>query len=186
MQTSNRSEKDAIGRAGFLANLRPGGFDALIFSAKASISAVLAFLCYQALDLPGAAWAPVSALIVTQPTLHPSLRASLYRLAANIVGVSIGALAARFVASPMVCLAVGVLLTGLVCHFTHLDDGLRAAYAAVVIVILGNERNAFAGSIDRVLAVIIGCLSALLVGVIFHFLFFMRRTPANSASSNNE
>ena len=136
------------------------------------------------MHLPGSAWASVSALIVTQPTLHPSLRASLYRLAANVVGVTVGALSVQYIPSPMLGLAVGVVLTGLICHFTHLDDGLRAAYVAAVIVILGNEHNVLAGSVDRVLAVIIGCVSALVVGVIFHLIFRLKKEPCKPGDSN--
>src|SRR5438067_2042067 len=116
--------------------MRPGGFDAFVFSFKAAISAVVSFVCFGLLGLPGASWAALSAVIVTQPTLHPSFRASLYRLAANVVGGGIGAVLASIFGGTVLSLAIGVLLTGLVCHFAHLDDGLRAAYAAVVIVMM--------------------------------------------------
>ena len=58
-------------------------FEAVTFSAKAAISALLGVIGYQQLQLPGSVWVvAVSAVIVTQPTLNSSLKAALLRVAA--------------------------------------------------------------------------------------------------------
>ena len=150
-----------------LAALRKEHIDALLFSAKAAVSALLAVWCFGLFHLNGMVWAPISAVIVTQPTLHPSVRASLYRVAANLIGAFIGAALITAIGRPMVSMAVGVLLTGLACYFAKLDDAVRPAYAAVVIVTLGSETHAWVGSMDRVLGVTVGCVCALAVGFVF-------------------
>ncbi|HEY4951840.1 MAG TPA: aromatic acid exporter family protein, partial [Verrucomicrobiae bacterium] len=67
-------------------------FEAIIFSVKAAVAAVVAALLYEFFDLPGAPWvAAVSAVLVTQPSLHSSLKASLFRVIANLAGAFGGA-----------------------------------------------------------------------------------------------
>ena len=141
--------------------------DALVFACKAAVSAIVAVVVFNITGLPGSVWAAVSAVIVTQPTLHPSVKASLTRVVANLIGAFTGAALSTSIGHTLLCLGLGVLLTGLICHFTRLDDVLRPAYAAVVIVIFAGEKSAWSGSLDRVFAVVLGCLCALAVGLIF-------------------
>jgi uncharacterized membrane protein YgaE (UPF0421/DUF939 family) len=141
-------------------------FDALIFSAKAAIAAVAAVLLFGLTGLPGGIWAAVSAVIVTQPSMHPSVKASLTRVIANLIGASVGAVIGLALGYELLALAVGVLVTGMICHFTKLDDALRPAYAAVVIVIMSPDIQGWHGLLDRVLAVFLGCVCALVVGFV--------------------
>ena len=146
----------------------PTAFDAFLFSCKTAVSAVLALLFYESLHLPGSAWAaPVSAVLISQPTFQPSVQASLTRFWANLIGASLGAIAVSLIHSPLLALLVGVFLTGLVCHHLKFDDALRPAYASVVIVILTSKGSVWWGSLDRVLGVLVGCSIALGVGLIF-------------------
>jgi len=117
--------------------------------------------------LPGAIWAPVSAVIVTQPELHPSFKASLLRVVTNLIGAFIGAAVHSVIDKAPLALAIGVVLTGLACHFAKLGDATRTAYAAVVIVTLSTEPHAWAGSMDRVFGVTLGCVAAIAVGIVF-------------------
>ena len=154
----------------------PTAFDAFLFSCKTAVSAVLALLFYETLHLPGSAWAaPVSAVLISQPTFQPSVQASLTRFWANLIGASLGAIAVSLIQSPLLALLVGVFLTGMVCHHLKFDDALRPAYASVVIVILTSQgRNPVADSLERLLAVMVGCSIALGVGLVFDKLLFPR------------
>jgi uncharacterized membrane protein YgaE (UPF0421/DUF939 family) len=64
-------------------------------------------------------------------------------------------------------MAIGVLVTGLVCYLLKQDDALRPAFVAVIIVTLIGENSKWHNSLDRVFAVIIGCICALVVGFLF-------------------
>jgi len=141
-------------------------FDALIFSTKAAVAAVAAVLLFGLTGLTGGIWAAVSAVIVTQPSVHPSVKASLMRVIANLIGASVGAVMSVALGHQMLSLAVGVLVTGMICHFTKLDEALRPAYAAVVIVIMSPDTRGWYGPLDRVLAVFLGCVCALVVGFV--------------------
>jgi len=139
----------------------------MVFSSKAAVSAVAGMLCASYLHVPGLIWAPVSAVIVTQAKLHPSYQASLTRVVANLIGAFIGAAASYFTGHRMWAMAIGVFFTGLVCHLARLGDASRPAFAAVVIVTLSSEPHVWVGSLDRVAGVMIGCVAALVVGVVF-------------------
>lgn len=148
--------------------MQPRHFEAVIFSAKAAVSAVVAALCYKLFDLPGAPWvAAVSAVLVTQPNLHSSLQASFMRVVANLAGAFGGAALSILIGQPIIAMAIGVMLTGLICYFLKQDDALRPAFVAVVIVTLIGDSGKWNNSLDRVAAVIVGCLCALVVGFLF-------------------
>ena len=107
-------------------NIPERHFEAVTYSAKAAISAVLGVVGYEWLHLPGSQWvAGVSAVIVTQPTLHSSLKASSLRVTANIGGALVGAMLAFALGKPLLAMAVGIMLTGLVCYALRQDDALR-------------------------------------------------------------
>ena len=144
-----------------------GGINAFVFSCKVATAAVLAYLIYLAFHLPGITWAPVSAVIVMQAKLNPSLKASLNRIGANIIGAVVGAIFLKTFGANFWSLGGCVLITGMICHFSRMDDALRPAYTSVVIVLLTTDPQGWSGPIQRVLAVILGCFCALFVGFIF-------------------
>jgi uncharacterized membrane protein YgaE (UPF0421/DUF939 family) len=143
-------------------------FEAIIFSAKATIAAVIAALLYEFLDLPRAPWvAAVSAVLVTQPDLHSSLKVSLLRVSANLAGAFGGAALIVALGRPIPAMAIGVMLTGLICYLLKQDDALRPAFVAVIIVTLAGETAGWHSALNRVAAVIIGCACALVIGFLF-------------------
>jgi len=148
--------------------MQPRHFEAIIFSAKATVAAVVAALIYKFLALPGLPWvAAVSAVLVTQPSLHSSLKASSMRVAANLAGAFGGAALTIIIGPPLVAMAVGVMLTGLICYLLKQDDMLRPAFVAVILVTLAGATDKWHSSLDRVAGVITGCLCALAVGFLF-------------------
>ena len=139
--------------------------EAIIFSVKAAVAAVAAALGYKLIGFPGPPWvAAVSAVLVTQPTLHSSLKASLLRVSANLAGAFGGAVLGMLIGQPIVAMAIGVMLTGLICYLLKQDDALRPAFVAVIIVTLSGENAEWKSSMNRVVGVIIGCAFAMLVG----------------------
>jgi uncharacterized membrane protein YgaE (UPF0421/DUF939 family) len=161
-----------------------GHVDALIFSAKAAVAAVAAVLGFGLTGLPGGVWAGVSAVIVTQPSMHPSVRASLTRVTANLIGASVGAGMSLTLGHGMWSLAAGVVVTGMVCHFTKLDEALRPAYAAVVIVIMSLDSRGWHGPLERVLAVFVGCACALVVGFVCDRIATLLKVETKGAATN--
>ena len=107
-------------------------------------------------------------MLVIQPSLHSSLKVSLVRVMANLAGAFGGALLSEVVGHTLLALAIGVMLTGFVCYLLKADDAMRPAFAAVVIVIFTNsDGGKWNSSFDRVVAVVIGCACAIVVGFLF-------------------
>ena len=147
--------------------MQPRHLEAVIFSLKAAIAAVAAVVCYEDFNLPGAGWAAISAVLVIQPTLHLSFKASSIRIIANLAGAFGGAMLNVLIGHPLPALAIGVMLTGLVCYLLKADDAMRPAFAAVVIVTFTSEASKWDSSLDRVIAVIVGCFWAIAIGFLF-------------------
>jgi uncharacterized membrane protein YgaE (UPF0421/DUF939 family) len=163
--------------------------EAVIFSFKAAVSAVVAVWCYGLFPMPGAPWvAAVSAVLVTQPDLHASWKASLLRVIANLAGALGGAVLLELTRQPLAAMGLGIVLTGLICFLLKLDDALRPAFVAVIIVTLIGENNHWQNVANRVIAVIIGCLCALVVGFLFDKMSSLGRpaTKTRSAPGSQE
>jgi uncharacterized membrane protein YgaE (UPF0421/DUF939 family) len=169
--------------------MQPRHFEAIIFSAKAAVSCTIAALIYGYYTLPGSHWvAAVSAVIVTQPDLHASLKTSLLRVLANLFGAFGGAALAVLIGQPVVAMAIGVLLTGLVCYLLKLDEAMRPAFVAVILVTLAGGTGGtgeWHTSLNRIVGVIIGCVCALAVGFLFDKLstWFKLHRPDDTGKS---
>jgi uncharacterized membrane protein YgaE (UPF0421/DUF939 family) len=160
--------------------MQPRHFEAVIFSVKAAVAAVVAARLHEFFNLPGAPWvAAVSAVLVTQTSLHSSLKASLMRVIANLAGAFGGAGLSVVLGHPLVAMAVGVMLTGLVCYILKQDDMLRPAFVAVILVTLVGETGKWRTPLDRVVAVVTGCACALAVGFLFDKISDKFKLPAN-------
>jgi uncharacterized membrane protein YgaE (UPF0421/DUF939 family) len=151
-----------------LANRTVVGFtEAFVYTSKAALAAAAAYGLSHAIYATGAIWAVVSALVVIQPFLHTSLRASWVRVVANLLaGVVAGALGA-FIGVKLIVLVLGIIIVGLACHVMKLDDGLRAAYAGVAIVTLTAQGPFWAEPMQRIVGVFLGCVCALVINLAF-------------------
>jgi uncharacterized membrane protein YgaE (UPF0421/DUF939 family) len=169
--------------------MQPRHLEALTFSLKAALSAVAGVLSYGLLHLPGSTWvAAVSAVVVTQPTLHSSLKASLLRVAANLAGAVSGAAFALLFGQPLAAMALGIMLVGLGCYALKLDDMLRPAFVAVILVTLAGESGEWQASRNRVVGVLVGCLCAVIVGFLVEKLSagVKVKSPAADKTGANE
>jgi uncharacterized membrane protein YgaE (UPF0421/DUF939 family) len=166
--------------------MQPRHFEAIIFSAKATVAAVIAALLYEFFDLPGTPWvAAVSAVLVTQPNLHSSFQTSLMRVIANLAGAFGGAALLVAIGLPIAAMAIGVMLTGLLCYLLKQDDALRPAFVAVIIVTLTGESAGWHSPLNRVAAVVIGCVCALAVGFLFDKISDLPRLNAKDGSKKS-
>jgi len=161
--------------------------EAVTFSAKAALSALAGVLCYRFIQLPGTAWvAAVSAVIVTQPTLHSSLKASLLRVAANLTGATVGILLGLLLRQPLAAMSLGILITGLICYAVKQDDLLRPAFVAVILVTLAGGSGEWTASRNRLIGVLVGCLCAVAIGFIFDRLTRRLNLPSPGAKKSDQ
>jgi hypothetical protein len=77
------------------------------------------------------------------------------------------------------------MVTGLVCYLLKQDDALRPAFVAVIIVTLFGENSKWQNSLDRVIAVVIGCICALAVGFLFDKISNLSRLRAKDGTKKS-
>jgi uncharacterized membrane protein YgaE (UPF0421/DUF939 family) len=133
--------------------------------------AATAFLvaAFHAAKLPGAGWAIITAILVLQPGLNQSLTASRIRIAATLLGAWIGSAAGLLLGATTPALLAGILVTILVCHIWQLDRYLRQACLTVPIIQMSPEGALVHVSYERLIAVLAGCVVAVLVQYAWQF-----------------
>jgi uncharacterized membrane protein YgaE (UPF0421/DUF939 family) len=137
------------------------------YFARTTTSAVASLAIARALDIASPIWAVVSAVVVIQPELKGSVASAGLRVVANLIGAGVGVAIAALELPTMVALAIGLAGVAAACRLVGLDGAARSAGVALVIVLLRGEHEAVGSSEQRVALVLIGCLVALLVTLVF-------------------
>ena len=141
---------------------------ATLFAVQTVLAALVSFALYGLLHRPGAVWCVVSAILVLQPELSASRSTALARSAANLIGAVIGAGVANTFGGGYAAIAAVILVASGACYLLRLDTGLKAALACGIIVLLGHGNGSvWTTSLERVAAVVIGCVVALALHACF-------------------
>jgi uncharacterized membrane protein YgaE (UPF0421/DUF939 family) len=145
---------------------RSGTRSALVRSGVLVGAIVAILLFYRTFDLPTEGWAVISAALVFNAHANASWRLAGALVAANMVGASVSLLALYLGGSTIVSITVAMLLVGLICHLAYLDDGLRAAYICIAIVMVIDRFATLAAPIERVVSVAVGSLVGVAVSLL--------------------
>ena len=143
---------------------RASALGAAIYALESVVCTAIVMYVYDRFDLGSAMWAVVSAVLVLQPGLEQSYGASATRFVSNLIGALTGAVVDRVHGHGAVDVMVALVLVVAFCELLRLDQGLRSACASVIIVMMGGTLVAHATE-RRVLAVVIGCITALVVRI---------------------
>ncbi len=108
-------------------------------------------------------WAGVSAVVVLQPGVEQSLQASVFRIAANVIGASVGFACGSLLGTGLLPMLLGMWIVVLCCLALRLEQSLRTACVSVIIVVSNSLGNVSTGSVQRVSAVMIGSTLAVAV-----------------------
>jgi uncharacterized membrane protein YgaE (UPF0421/DUF939 family) len=131
------------------------------------IAAVVAILLfYGILGLPTGGWAMIAAALVFNAHADASSRQAMILVAANVVGGTVSLLALYLCGSTIASIALAMLLVALICHLAHLDDGLRAAYICVAIVLAIDQSTSASSPIERIVSVAFGSLVGVAVSLL--------------------
>jgi uncharacterized membrane protein YgaE (UPF0421/DUF939 family) len=113
---------------------------------------------------PAALWAVVSAILVVQPAMEQSIAASAVRIAANLVGGFAGILVGYLLGNGIWQFLLALILVVIICDLLRLDLGLRTACVSVAVIMLRSEGGrVITTGTERLVAVIIGCVTAMCV-----------------------
>jgi uncharacterized membrane protein YgaE (UPF0421/DUF939 family) len=136
---------------------------AAMFSVQVSIATGLLFLGYHIFGLREVLWAIVSAVLVIQPGVQQALGATAVRVAANIVGACSGLAVNTILGHGHWQVVVAMILVVVICELFHLDVGLRTACVSSVIVMMVGEQSVVHTGLQRMVSVLVGCITGLLV-----------------------
>jgi uncharacterized membrane protein YgaE (UPF0421/DUF939 family) len=140
---------------------------AVVFAVEVLIAGVILVTGYGYFNAAGYGWALVSAILVLQPGLEQSLTTALVRIAANLIGTSAGLLVGYRWGVGTKEILGAIIVVVFLCEVFRLDLGLRSACVSVIIVMTANEGKVVSSSIERGVAVVVGCVLALILQLIF-------------------
>jgi uncharacterized membrane protein YgaE (UPF0421/DUF939 family) len=127
-------------------------------------------------------WALISVILVLSPDGKDTLDLAFIRIKANAIGASAGLLCLLICPANMWTISLALSVTLYVCYFFKLDAAARSALAATIIIMLHEEgKHIWDTALERVIAVLAGCVLGLLITVVFHF----RAKPKQKAVSGD-
>jgi uncharacterized membrane protein YgaE (UPF0421/DUF939 family) len=153
---------------------RPSLRETLQVSALYSVQAAVCVLAlewgYSLTHLEGRIWSVVSAILALQPGFQQSVVTSVLRIFANTVGAGVALFVGWMpgLGPPELRLILAIVIVVFICELGRLDQALRTACVAVIIVLtIGDATHYLFGSgVERFYATIIGCGVAMVVQLI--------------------
>ncbi|MGE4465336.1 MAG: FUSC family protein [Spirochaetales bacterium] len=142
----------------------------LLYISKCLIGTVICYGFYKAFPQYYLSWSIVSLLLVLAPDWDSSISLPIARIKANITGALIGLFCFTLPFSQLANLCIGVVLTIAVCTIMRFPSSTRSALAALVIVLLQEMgKPMWSYALQRIFAVLLGCLVGLALTLLFHF-----------------
>jgi uncharacterized membrane protein YgaE (UPF0421/DUF939 family) len=142
----------------------------LIYAAKCATGALVVFIISSLINYTDIGWCLISVMLVLSADGKDSVSLAFTRIKANAVGVSMGVLFLFIAATNMWVLSAALVATLGLCYVFKLDAGIRSALAATIIIMLHQEgRHIWDAALERIIAVLSGCVIALIITFIFHF-----------------
>jgi uncharacterized membrane protein YgaE (UPF0421/DUF939 family) len=113
-------------------------------------------------------WSMISAVLVIAPDGKDSDRLAIDRMKANILGSLIGLMLFLIHQPNLFLICIAVILTILIGTFFKLNNALRSALSALVIVMIHEEEKSSTWhiAIERMGCVMLGCIIGLLITLI--------------------
>src|SRR5690606_14746520 len=137
-----------------------------IYLVKCVVGAAICYAFYLFLPQYPVYWALISVVIVFSPDNNSKL--AYDRIKSNLLGASIGMLLFFIPLPSILLISIGVALTILAGIAFKLDNPLRSALAAMIIVLIEeNQEHDWLVAIERIICVGIGCFAALIITFVF-------------------
>ena len=142
----------------------------LIYAAKCTSGTLIVYTVSYLLHYKDIAWCLISVMLVLSPDGRESVPLAFTRIKANIVGACSGMLCLCIFPTNMWMICLGLTTSLSFCYLFRLDSGIRSALAATIILMLHEEgKHVWDTAIERVIAVLFGCVLGLVITFVFHF-----------------
>jgi uncharacterized membrane protein YgaE (UPF0421/DUF939 family) len=142
----------------------------LIYAAKCATGSLAVFALASVFQYKDIAWSLISVMLVLSADGKDSMQLALTRIKANIIGASVGVVCLLIMQPNMWLITVALIITLALCYLFKLDAGIRSALAATIIILLHEEgKHLWDTAIERIIAVLAGCVLGLIITFVFHF-----------------
>ncbi len=156
----------------------------LIYIAKCITGVGLVYVLSWLINYHETIWCLISVMLVLSPDGNDAVSLAVNRIKANAVGAAVGFLVLIIFTSNMYGttaiygMALGVAVTAFACTLLNLEPATRTALAATIIILTHEPgRHVWDTAVERLIAVMVGCVMGLLITFIFHSRFLNR--PVN-------
>jgi uncharacterized membrane protein YgaE (UPF0421/DUF939 family) len=142
----------------------------LIYAGKVATGTISVFTLSSLFQYADVGWCLISVMLVLSPDGRDSLTLAVTRIKANLVGATVGVAFLLLGVPNMWMIALALVVTLAICYLLKLDAGIRSALAATIIIMMHETGKHFWDTaIERIIAVLTGCVLGLLITFIFHF-----------------
>lgn len=153
----------------------------LIYIAKCVTAVLVAFLLAKLLHYNEYIWCLISIILVLSPDGKDAVTLATGRIKANLIGAAAGFLMLLFNTETVIIVSGAVAITIVACYFAKLENPTRTAIAASIIITLHESgKHVWDIALERVVAVIAGCILGLIITFIFHSRFITRSAEASA------
>lgn len=140
----------------------------LLYVLKCLIGLAAGYTLYRTFPQHQFYWSLISIVIVLAPDNTDSTKLAAERIAANIVGSTIGVTIFILHIPNLWLMGIGVIVTILICAQLSLLNAVRSALAALLVVMMHeNQGGHWRVGLERLGCVMVGCLIALLITALF-------------------
>ena len=147
----------------------------VVYIAKCITAVLIAFLLARLLRYNDYIWGLISMILVLSPDGKDALTLAVGRIKANLIGAGAGLIMLLLHPTTVIIVAGAVAITVVVCYFLKLENPTRTALAASIIVTLHESGpHVWDVALERVIAVLGGCILGLAITYVFHSRFITR------------
>jgi uncharacterized membrane protein YgaE (UPF0421/DUF939 family) len=144
----------------------------VVYIAKCITAVLISFLLARLLHYNDYIWGLISMILVLSPDGTDALTLATGRIKANLIGAGAGLIMLLIHPATVIMVAGAVAITVIVCYFLKLENPTRSALAASIIVTLHESGpHIWDIALERVMAVLSGCILGLLITYAFHSRF---------------
>jgi uncharacterized membrane protein YccC len=142
----------------------------LTYSGKCVTATLIVFMLSLLVNYHDIGWCLISVILVLSPDGRDALSLAITRIKANLVGASVGLVCLLIAPANMLTVSIALFITLSLCYFFRFDAAVRSALAATIIIMLHEEgKHVWDTAIERVIAVLAGCILGLVITYVFHF-----------------
>jgi uncharacterized membrane protein YgaE (UPF0421/DUF939 family) len=159
----------------------------LVYAAKCATGSLAVFIIASFINFNDIGWCLISVILVLSPDAKDSVTLAITRIKANIIGAGVGVLFLLIYLPNMWVVSAALVVTLSLCYLFKLDAGIRSSLAATIIIMLHEEgKHLWDTALERIVAVLAGCILALIITFVFHFKVTSKVTPGGNNKNQQE